>query len=49
MIEIAEQQQPQLHLFLGKDAYQFADAKIKAVEQDMAAVKELATSTDIDQ
>ena len=49
MIEIAEQQQPPLHLFLGKDAYQFADAKIKAVQQDMAAVKELATSTDIDQ
>ncbi|OQP50857.1 short-chain dehydrogenase/reductase [Niastella yeongjuensis] len=49
MIEIAEQKEPPLHLFLGKDAYQFADAKIKAVEQDMAAVKELATSTDIDQ
>lgn len=49
MIEIAEQKEPPLHLFLGKDAYQFADAKIKAVQQDMAAVKELATSTDIEQ
>ena len=49
MIEIAEQKEPPLHLFLGKDAYQFADDKIKAVQQDMAAVKELATSTDIDQ
>jgi NAD(P)-dependent dehydrogenase (short-subunit alcohol dehydrogenase family) len=49
MIEIAEQKEPPLHVFLGKDAYQFADAKIKAVLDDMAAVKELATSTDIDQ
>ena len=49
MIEIAEQKEPPLHLFLGKDAYQTAEAKIKAVQQDMAAVKELATSTDIDQ
>jgi NAD(P)-dependent dehydrogenase (short-subunit alcohol dehydrogenase family) len=49
MIEIAEQKQPPLHVFLGKDAYQLADAKIKTVEQDMTSVKELATSTDIDQ
>ena len=49
MIEIAEQKEPPMHLFLGKDAYQIADAKIKAVQQDMTAVKELATSTDIDQ
>jgi hypothetical protein len=35
-----------VHVFLGKDAYQLADAKMKAVQQDMAAVKELATSTD---
>jgi NAD(P)-dependent dehydrogenase (short-subunit alcohol dehydrogenase family) len=48
MIEIAGQKEPPLHVFLGKDAYQFADAKIKAVQQDMAAVKELATATDID-
>jgi len=49
MIEIAEQKEPTLHVFLGKDAYQFADLKMKAVQQDMAAVKELATSTDFDQ
>lgn len=49
MIEVVEQQQPPLHLFLGKDAYQIAEGKIKAVQQDMAAVRELATSTDIDQ
>jgi len=46
MIAIAEQKEPPLHVFLGKDAYQLADAKIKAVQQDMATVKELATATD---
>jgi NAD(P)-dependent dehydrogenase (short-subunit alcohol dehydrogenase family) len=46
MIKIAEQKEPPLHVFLGKDAYQLAEAKIKAVQQDMTAVKELATSTD---
>ncbi|WP_205508605.1 oxidoreductase [Longitalea arenae] len=49
MIEIAEQKQPPLHVFLGRDAYQLAEAKIKSVQQDMAAVKELATATDIDE
>lgn len=49
MIEIAEQKEPPLHVFLGKDAYQLADAKIKSVQQDMAILKELATSTDFDQ
>ena len=49
IIAIAEQPEPPLHVFLGKDAYQLADAKIKAVQQDLAAVKELATSTDYDQ
>jgi len=48
LIEVAEQKESPLHLFLGKDAYQFADAKIKAVQQDMNAVKELATSTDFE-
>jgi len=46
LIEVAEQKEPPLHLFLGTDAYQLADAKIKAVQQDMNAVRELATSTD---
>ncbi len=49
MIEIAEQKEPPLHLFLGKDAYHIAETKIKEVQQDMATVKALATSTDIDQ
>jgi NAD(P)-dependent dehydrogenase (short-subunit alcohol dehydrogenase family) len=46
LIEVAEQKEPPLHLFLGTDAYKMADAKIKAVQQDMNAVRELATSTD---
>lgn len=49
IIEVAEQKEPPLHLFLGKDAYQLADAKIKSVQQDMNTVRELATSTDFDQ
>jgi NAD(P)-dependent dehydrogenase (short-subunit alcohol dehydrogenase family) len=49
MIEIAEQKEPPLHVFLGKDAYQFADAKIRSLQHDMASVKELATATDFDQ
>lgn len=46
MIDIAEQTTPPLHVFLGKDSYQLAEQKIKLVQEDMAAVKELATSTD---
>lgn len=46
LIDIAEQTTPPLHLFLGKDSYQMAEAKIKAIQDDLAAVKELATSTD---
>lgn len=45
LIDIAEQATPPLHLFLGTDSYQLAEQKIKAVQEDMAAVKELATST----
>lgn len=49
MIDIAEQTTPPLHVFLGKDSYQMAEQKIKAIQEDMAAVKELATSTDHEQ
>lgn len=48
MIATAKMEQPPLHLFLGQDAYQLADLKIKAVEQDLAAMKELATATGFD-
>ncbi|MCS3801691.1 oxidoreductase [Niastella sp. OAS944] len=49
MIEIAEQTTPPLHVFLGRDSYQLAEQKIKLIQEDMAAVKELATSTDHEQ
>ncbi|THU41482.1 SDR family oxidoreductase [Niastella caeni] len=49
MIAVAEQAAPPIHVFLGKDAYQLADAKMRALKQDMAAVEELATSTDFEQ
>lgn len=44
-IEVAEQKEPPLHLFLGQDAYDLAEAKIRSVEQDMKRVRTLATST----
>jgi NAD(P)-dependent dehydrogenase (short-subunit alcohol dehydrogenase family) len=46
MIEITNHNAPPLHLFLGKDAYQTAAKKIEAVQKDLEAVRELATSTD---
>ncbi len=46
MIKVAESNEELLHLFLGKDAYGIAETKIKAVEKDMEAVRELATATD---
>lgn len=46
MIAVAEQQEPLLHLFLGKDAYQLADAKIELVKKDMEQIRSLATATD---
>jgi NAD(P)-dependent dehydrogenase (short-subunit alcohol dehydrogenase family) len=49
LIAVANQENPPLHLFLGKDAYQTAEAKIKAVQEDMEQVRALATSTDIAQ
>ena len=44
-IEVANMPEPPLHLFLGQDAYDFADAKIAMVQQDMDKVKTLAVST----
>ncbi|MFT3826621.1 MAG: SDR family oxidoreductase [Chitinophagaceae bacterium] len=45
MIEVTLMQQPPMHLFLGQDAYNLAEAKIQAVKQDMAQLTELATAT----
>ncbi len=48
LIKIADEANPPLHLFLGPDAYNLAEAKISAVRKDMKDWQELATSTDIE-
>lgn len=48
MIATAQMQHPTLHLFLGQDAYDLADAKMKAVQQDLLAMQALATATAFD-
>ena len=45
MIQVAEQSEPVLQLFLGQDAYDLAHAKIASVEKDMESVRALATAT----
>lgn len=45
LIEISEQENPPLHLFLGNDAYQYAKQKIETIENEMATNEALATST----
>lgn len=45
MIEVATQQQPPLHLFLGQDAYNLAADKINRLQEEMEKVRALATST----
>ncbi len=45
LIKVAAMQQPPIHLFLGEDAYQFAEAKMDAVKKDMELVKKWATAT----
>lgn len=48
MIEAAKSENPPLHLFLGPDAYQVAEAKITDVQRDMANWKYLATATNFE-
>ena len=38
-------QNPPMHLFLGQDAYEIAEAKIKSVQEDLEAVRDFATAT----
>lgn len=45
LIEVAQMEQPPIHLFLGQDAYDLAETKIGIVKTDMHAVKDLATAT----
>lgn len=47
LIEMSEHATPPVHLFLGKDAYAVANAKIELIQQTMADYKTLGTSTDI--
>ena len=46
LLEIALLENPPLHLFLGSDAYQYAQQKITSVENDLSTYKEIATATD---
>jgi NAD(P)-dependent dehydrogenase (short-subunit alcohol dehydrogenase family) len=46
IIKVAESGQELTHLFLGSDAYGFAEKKVAAVTKDMEEVRALATSTD---
>lgn len=45
IINIAEQPEAPLYLFLGQDAYDLAQAKINAVQQDLEKYKGITTST----
>ena len=45
LIQIAAASNPPLHLLLGEDAYDMADAKIKNLQDDMAHWKDLSLST----
>lgn len=44
-IKTANLQNPPMHLFLGQDAYEIAEAKIKSVQEDLEAVRDFATAT----
>jgi NAD(P)-dependent dehydrogenase (short-subunit alcohol dehydrogenase family) len=45
-IRVAEMENPPLHLFLGSDSFGMAQAKIEAVQSDLAAFESLSRSTD---
>lgn len=45
MIRVAESNDSVLHLFLGPDAYHFAEQKIVAISKDLESVRELGTNT----
>jgi NAD(P)-dependent dehydrogenase (short-subunit alcohol dehydrogenase family) len=48
MIEVAAMPQPPVQLFLGPDAYNLAEVKMKDVQKDLEAVREIATATNFD-
>lgn len=45
LIKISQEQNPPLHLFLGEDAYNMANAKIEEVEADLEAWKTMTIAT----
>ncbi|PZR09982.1 MAG: short-chain dehydrogenase/reductase [Flavobacterium psychrophilum] len=45
MIQVAAMPQPPVQLFLGPDAYNLAEVKIKDVQKDLEAVRAIATAT----
>ncbi|WP_228450776.1 SDR family oxidoreductase [Chryseolinea soli] len=47
LIQVAEGKDALLHLFLGPDAYALAEQKMRAVQNDMDAIRETATATNI--
>lgn len=49
MIQVAESQNPPLHLFLGKDAYDMAYNKINSVRQELEDWKSVTVSTAFEQ
>lgn len=46
LIKITESEQPPVHLFLGKDAYDVANNKISSLQKDLAEWETFGTSTD---
>ncbi|QIP17404.1 SDR family NAD(P)-dependent oxidoreductase [Spirosoma aureum] len=48
MIQITTEPNPPVHLFLGQDAYDMANAKISAVQEELERWKELTVSTGFD-
>ena len=48
MIAVAGQEQPPLHLFLGQDAYDLAEAKIAVIKADLEKMHATATATAFD-
>ena len=47
LIKISEQEIPSVHLFLGKDAYHYANLKIEGIRKEMDRNEQLGTSTEI--
>lgn len=48
LIKVADDENPPLHLFLGSDAYNLANQKMSAVQNDLETWKSLTVSTDFE-